>query len=75
MEGYTRLDLDSYVDVIRDVLKLRKNLCICRKFESLNKEVIRQKTTPIYIDVWPVGFDFRFLDNYLKVYRLISFFS
>lgn len=49
-----RLDLDSYVDIVRDILKMRKNLCICRKFESLNKEVIRQKTTPVFIDVWPV---------------------
>ena len=55
MEGYTRLDLDSYVDIVRDVLKMRKNLCICRKFETLNKDAIRQKTTPIFIDVWPVS--------------------
>lgn len=54
VEGCPRLDLDSYVDVVRDVLKMRKNLCICRKFDTLNKDVIRQKTTPVYIDVWPV---------------------
>lgn len=50
----SRLDMDAYVDIVRDVLKMRKNLCICRGFNNLNKDVIRAKTTPIYIDVWPV---------------------
>lgn len=50
-----RLLLDDYVDVIRDVLKLKKNLCICRQFNTLNKETLKASTTPIYIDVWPVN--------------------
>jgi len=51
-----RLLLDDYVDVIRDVLKLKKNLCICRQFNTLNKETLKASTTPIYIDVWPLNF-------------------
>lgn len=48
--------MDQYVDLIRDVLKMKKNLCICRKFNTLNKESLRQKSNPIYIDVWPLNF-------------------
>ena len=50
-----RLDPDSFVDIIRDVLKMKKNLCICRSLNTLKKDQIRAKTTPIYIDVWPVS--------------------
>jgi hypothetical protein len=68
-EIFSRLDLDAYVDIIRDVLKMRKNLCICRKFDTLNKDVIRQKTTPIFIDVWPV------IAHYLNIYLIVSQYS
>lgn len=51
-----RLDKDSYVDLIRDILKMKKNLCLCRQFNVLNKDNLRQKSNPIYIDVWPLNF-------------------
>ncbi len=51
-----RIDLDTYVDIVRDVLKLKKNLCICRRFNSLKKETLLSKTAPVYIDVWPLNF-------------------
>jgi potassium/chloride transporter 9 len=47
--------MDAYVDIIRDVLKMRKNLCVCRRFGSLNKDALRAQTNPIFIDVWPVS--------------------
>ena len=50
-----RLELDDYVDVVRDVLKMKKNLCVCRRFNTLNKDTLKAKTNPIYIDVWPVS--------------------
>jgi potassium/chloride transporter 9 len=52
----TRLDIDCYVECIRDILKMNKNLCIGRQFHTLKKEQIREKTTPIFIDVWPLNF-------------------
>jgi potassium/chloride transporter 9 len=49
-----RLKQNTFVDIIRDVLKLKKNLCVCRRFNTLKKEALKIKTTPVYIDVWPV---------------------
>lgn len=51
-----RLDVEDYVDIIRDVLKMKKNLCISRRVNTLRKSHIRSKTAPIYIDVWPLNF-------------------
>ena len=51
-----RLSQDEYVDIIRDVLKMKKNLCISRRVNSIQKDVIKYKTEPIYIDVWPLNF-------------------
>ena len=59
LEG--RLELDDYVDVIRDVLKMKKNLCISRKINTLNKVALKASTTPIYIDVWPVSLTLFFI--------------
>lgn len=55
-----RLKQNAFVDIIRDVLKLKKNLCVCRRFNTLKKETLKIKTTPLYIDVWPVS-HFRFV--------------
>ena len=52
--GDSRLSMDEYVDTVRDVLKMKKNLCVCRSFNMLKKDVLAAKNTPIYIDVWPV---------------------
>jgi solute carrier family 12 (potassium/chloride transporters), member 9 len=56
LDNQSRLDLDSYVDTVRDILKMKKNLCICRRFNQLNKDSIKLITSPIYIDVWPVNY-------------------
>jgi hypothetical protein len=48
-------DLDSYVDVVRNTLKLKKNLCIAKRFNILKKEELL-KGRSFYIDVWPVCF-------------------
>ena len=51
----SRLELDDYVDIIRDVLKMKKNLCISRQLNLINKDSLKNKIEPIYIDVWPVS--------------------
>ncbi|KAJ8963730.1 hypothetical protein NQ317_012202 [Molorchus minor] len=45
----------EYVQMMRDVLRMNKNLCLCRNFSKLRKDSksVRSKQ---YIDVWPVNF-------------------
>ncbi|XP_023029254.1 solute carrier family 12 member 9 [Leptinotarsa decemlineata] len=45
----------EYVQMMRDVLRMNKNLCLCRNFSKLKKDSksVRGKK---YIDVWPVNF-------------------
>lgn len=45
----------EYVQMMRDVLRINKNLCLCRNFFKLKKDSksVRRKQ---YIDVWPVNF-------------------
>lgn len=43
----------EYVQMMRDVLCIKKNLCLCRNFSKLNKIENKSKK---YIDVWPVNF-------------------
>lgn len=52
----SRIELDVYVDIIRDVLKMKKNLVISRRLNLINKKELKAKTEPIYIDVWPMNF-------------------
>lgn len=54
-ETYSRIELDVYVDIIRDILKMKKNLVISRRLNLINKKELKAKTEPIYIDVWPVS--------------------
>lgn len=51
-----QLSLDDYVDIIRNINKLKKNVCIARKFNTLKKETLVAKGKPFYIDVWPINF-------------------
>lgn len=51
-----RIVLDDYVDIIRDILKMKKNLVISRNLNSINKAEMKSKVEPIYIDVWPLNF-------------------
>ncbi|ENN76292.1 hypothetical protein YQE_07255, partial [Dendroctonus ponderosae] len=45
----------EYVQMMRDVLRMEKNLCLCRNFANLNTD-LRIVKTKSYIDVWPVNF-------------------
>ncbi|KAF7271951.1 hypothetical protein GWI33_015249 [Rhynchophorus ferrugineus] len=45
----------EYVQMMRDVLRLDKNLCLCRNFAKLKKDPKIVKTK-LYIDVWPINF-------------------
>lgn len=46
--------MNAYVEVIRDILKMKKNLAISRNMNAIDKTELKSKLTPIYIDVWPV---------------------
>ncbi|KAK1117054.1 hypothetical protein K0M31_016979 [Melipona bicolor] len=50
------LDSIQYVGMCSDVLKMKKNLCLCRNFHTLNKLQIAKNSSLKYIDVWPVNF-------------------
>ncbi|XP_076749832.1 solute carrier family 12 member 9 [Xylocopa sonorina] len=50
------LDPVQYVGMCSDVLKMKKNLCLCRNFHLLNKSQITKNSSLKYIDVWPVNF-------------------
>jgi potassium/chloride transporter 9 len=45
----------EYVMMIRDSLKMQKNVCLCRNFHALDKKQIQSSQTPYFIDVWPVN--------------------
>lgn len=53
------LEVQEYVEIIADAIKLRKNVCIGRNFNQLDKTGImtrRQSGNILYIDVWLVNF-------------------
>lgn len=50
------LRIPEYIQLISDVLKMNKNVCLCRHFHQLNKEEILKNKDSQYIDVWPVNF-------------------
>ncbi|KAL3862127.1 hypothetical protein ACJMK2_008117 [Sinanodonta woodiana] len=47
---------EEYVQMVKDTLKLQKNICLCRNFHQLDRNVIFQSQNKLYIDVWPVNF-------------------
>ena len=57
---------EEFVGIIIDILKLRKNVCLCRHFQTLNKDslfkpgrasIFGTKTKKkMYIDVWLLDF-------------------
>ncbi|CAG9859826.1 unnamed protein product [Phyllotreta striolata] len=55
LSSQSGLEPFEYVQMMREVLRMNKNLCLCRNFNKLRKDArsVRSKT---YIDVWPVNF-------------------
>lgn len=51
-ERQDRLSVTEYVQILSDVLAVRKNLCICRHFHKLNMEEVEKSPHMKYIDVW-----------------------
>ncbi|KAK7590598.1 hypothetical protein V9T40_002211 [Parthenolecanium corni] len=46
----------EYIHMISDVLKMRKNVCLCRNFQALEKETITKNNKFKYVDVWAMNF-------------------
>ena len=63
-EGDSRLSVEDYVGIIQDTLKLQKNVCLCRNFQSLDRTEVFSSELKFrtragkkkYLDVWPVDF-------------------
>jgi potassium/chloride transporter 9 len=50
-----RLSVVEYVEIIRDIIKLNKNVCLCRNMAQLDKGKVARKKH-LFIDVWPINF-------------------
>lgn len=50
------LDQGQYVGMCNDVLRMKKNLCLCRNFQLLEKSEMGKGGSVEFIDVWPVNF-------------------
>ncbi|KAG7210794.1 hypothetical protein KM043_012285 [Ampulex compressa] len=50
------MEAAQYVGMCSDVLRMKKNLCLCRNFQLLDKTQITKNSNLKYIDVWPVNF-------------------
>ncbi|KAK5646805.1 hypothetical protein RI129_005269 [Pyrocoelia pectoralis] len=51
----TDFNVEEYVAMIVDVLRMNKNLCLCRNFCNLNMDPNKMGEKK-YIDVWPINF-------------------
>ena len=47
---------DEYIAMLQDIVKMKKNVCLFRFFQKLDKKQIMRDKRPHYIDVWPVNF-------------------
>ena len=47
---------NEYIGMLQDIVKMKKNVCLFRYFQSLDREGILTGTEKHYIDVWPVNF-------------------
>jgi len=50
-----RLGAEEYVEIIRDIIKLNKNVVLCRNMSQLDKGKVARKKH-LFVDVWPVNF-------------------
>ncbi|XP_004521821.1 solute carrier family 12 member 9 [Ceratitis capitata] len=50
-----QIDVAEYVAIMCDVLRMKKNLCLCRHFHRLDKNFIAKSKHLRYIDVWPIN--------------------
>ncbi|XP_030384423.1 solute carrier family 12 member 9 [Scaptodrosophila lebanonensis] len=48
-------DVMEYVEILCDTLRMKKNLCLCRNFQRLDKNFITISKHVKYIDVWPIN--------------------
>ena len=46
----------DYVLMIQDAIKLRKNVCLFRHFQNMDKVRVKNNGAPMFIDMWPVNF-------------------
>jgi solute carrier family 12 (potassium/chloride transporters), member 9 len=49
------LGQDDYVSIVSDVLRMKKNVCLCRHFHRLNKTTISKSNHIKFIDLWPIN--------------------
>ncbi|KAI5748817.1 hypothetical protein M8J76_002197 [Diaphorina citri] len=53
--GEKSVSPQEYVHMMSDVLRMKRNLCLCRHFSALDKQAIKSNVYR-YIDVWPINF-------------------
>lgn len=49
------LSAEEYVNIISDVLRMKKNICLCRHFHRMDKQSVLKGNNFKYIDVWPIN--------------------
>ncbi|XP_037709984.1 solute carrier family 12 member 9 [Drosophila subpulchrella] len=50
-----QFQIQEYVQILCDTLRMKKNLCLCRNFQRLDKNFISMSKHVKYIDVWPIN--------------------
>ncbi|TDG47789.1 hypothetical protein AWZ03_005743 [Drosophila navojoa] len=50
-----QFEVQEYVQILCDTLRMKKNLCLCRNFQRLDKNFITISKHVKYIDVWPIN--------------------
>lgn len=69
-ENDEKMSLNDYVSMVTDVLKMKKNVCVCRHFHKLDKTLLTKSNCVKYIDVWPINFFHPFNRNVLDTTEL-----
>ncbi|KAF5280941.1 hypothetical protein FQA39_LY17921 [Lamprigera yunnana] len=55
LQSSVEVDVTEYVNMIKDVIRLNKNICLCRNFFNLNMDWNKSNEKK-HIDVWPINF-------------------